>query len=337
MDVLFITSSRLGDAVLSAGLLDHIVRTRPGARITIVCGGLAAPLFEGVPGREQTIILKKQKYNRHWIDLWKQVAGRRWDMVVDLRNSAVSRLIRARTRHIFGRHIDKGAHKVAQNAVVMGIAPPPAPRLWITPAQAAQAALLVPDGAPVLGVGPTANWIGKTWPADKFIEVITRLTVPHGAMPNARVAVFAAPGEEADAYKVLHSVPAARQIDVIAKADPGTAAAALARCALYIGNDSGLMHCAAAAGVPTFGLFGPSWPHIYGPWGAHTDWISTPQDFAQLTDFPGYDPKTLDRTLMDTLTVDAVMTRVESFVTSHKKMQTGDSHDHADRQYGAAP
>lgn len=337
MDVLFITSNRLGDAVLSTGLVDHIVRTHPGARMTIVCGGLAAPLFEGVPGRTQTIILKKQKYNRHWIELWKQVAGRRWDMVVDLRNSAVSRLIRARARYIFGRRIDKDAHKVAQNAAVMGIAPPPAPRLWVSDAQAAQAAQLIPDGGPVLAVGPTANWIGKTWPADRFIDIITRLTAPDGQLPAARVAVFAAPGEEADAYKVLHSIPAARQIDVIAKADPGTAAAALARCVLYVGNDSGLMHCAAAAGVPTFGLFGPSWPHIYGPWGAHTDWVSTPQNFAQLTDFPGYDPKTLTRTLMDTLTVEMVMTRLTSFIATHnKKIQAGENHGQAHRQHGAA-
>lgn len=310
MDVLFITSSRLGDAVLSTGLADHIVRTHPGARITVVCGGLAAPIFEGLPGRIETIILKKQKYNRHWIDLWKQVAPRRWDMVVDLRNSAVSRLIRARRRYIFGGHIDKSAHKVAQNAAVMRLTPPPAPRLWVTPAQADKAAQLIPDGGAVLGVGPTANWIGKTWPAENFIEIIARLTAPGGRLPGARVAVFAAPGEEADAYKVLHSLPAARQVDVIAKADPGAAAAALARCAFYIGNDSGLMHCAAAAGVPTFGLFGPSWPHIYGPWGTHTDWISTPQDFAALTDFPGYDAKTLERTLMDTLTVEAVAARL---------------------------
>jgi lipopolysaccharide export system permease protein len=319
MDVLFITSSRLGDAVLSTGLPDHILRVHPDARITVVCGALAAPLFDGLPGRAQTIILKKQKYNRHWIDLWKRVAGRRWDMVVDLRNSAVSRLIRARQRYIFGGHIDKNAHKVAQNAAVMRLSPPPAPRLWVTDAQAMSAAYLIPDGVPVLGVGPTANWIGKTWPADRFIKLVARLTAPGGFMPDARVAVFAAPGEETDAYKLLHSLPAARQIDVIAKADPGTAAAALARCAFYIGNDSGLMHCAAAAGVPTFGLFGPSWPHIYGPWGPHTDWISTPENFSQLTDFPGYDAKTLDRTLMGTLTVDMVMTRLSAFAAAQKK------------------
>ena len=62
------------------------------------------------------------------------------------------------------------------------------------------------------------------------------------------------------------------------------AAAAIARCSFYIGNDSGLMHAAAAAGVPTVGLFGPSWPYLYKPWGPHTGYASTPENFDQLID-----------------------------------------------------
>jgi hypothetical protein len=122
-------------------------------------------------------------------------------------------------------------------------------------------------------------------------------------LPKARVAVFAAPGEEGQAKPVFESIPVERRIDVIAKADPGTAAAALARCALYVGNDSGLMVSAAAAGTPTAGLFGPSWPHLYGPWGDHTFYVRTPEDFDQLIDFPGYDPKTCG-CLMHTLTLE---------------------------------
>src|SRR5690606_1328345 len=149
--------------------------------------------------------------------------------------------------------------------------------LWFTPEQAERARQFIPEGDLVLAIGPTANWRAKTWPAENFIELVNNLTAPGGLMPGARVAVFAATGQEEDARKVLDSVPEARRIDVIARADPGTAAAALARCDFYIGNDSGLMHCAAAAGVPTVGLFGPSWPHLYRPWGAHTAYVSTPQ------------------------------------------------------------
>jgi lipopolysaccharide export system permease protein len=312
MKVLFITSSRLGDAVLSTGLADHIIRTYPGARITVACGGLAASLFEGMPGLDRVIIIRKQSFNRHWLKLWTSVVSSRWDMVVDLRDSIVSRAVFARKRFIFSRHIDKRLHKVEQNAAVMGVSPPPAPVVWVSPAQATRAQQLVPDGSPVLAVGPAANWIGKTWPAERFIAVVAAMTAPGGMMPGARVAVFAAPGEEAAARQVLASVPEACRIDMIARTDPGTAAACLKRCAFYIGNDSGLMHGAAAAGVQTVGLFGPSWPHLYRPWGKKASYVATPEDFKALTDFPGYDSKMLGRSLMDSLSVEAVLAHLES-------------------------
>ena len=49
MRILFVTSSRLGDAVLSTGLLDHLIRTHPDARITIACGPVAADVFVWIP------------------------------------------------------------------------------------------------------------------------------------------------------------------------------------------------------------------------------------------------------------------------------------------------
>ena len=312
MNILFITSSRIGDAVLSTGLLDYMARQYPDAKVTIACGPLAVSLFEGYPRLERIIPLKKQKYNRHWVDLWAQVAGTRWDMVVDLRNSVVSRLVRARQRFIFGRPIDDSLHKVEQNAQVMRLDPAPAPKLWFTETQKEKAAVLVPEGRPVLGVGPTANWIGKTWPAERFIAVVRHITAENGILPGARVAVFAAPGEEEAAYEVLRSVPIDRQIDAIAKGDPGTAAAAIARCAFYIGNDSGLMHCAAASGVPTLGLFGPSYPHLYRPWGDHTAYAKTPESFDELIDYPGYSAKTAP-CLMESLSVEAVLAALKIF------------------------
>ena len=73
------------------------------------------------------------------------------------------------------------------------------------------------------------------------------------------------------------------------------------------------MHCAAAVGVPTVGVFGPSYPHIYSPWGAHTAYARTPESFDELIDFEGYDPKTLDRTLMTSLDTTTVIELIKSF------------------------
>lgn len=316
MKVLFITSTRLGDAVLSTGLLDYILKTYPQAKVTVACGGLPSSIFEGFPNVERVISMTKEKRHGHWIKLWKQVIGTKWDHVIDLRDSAVSRLIRADQRHIFSKHIDKTKHKCEQAAQVMGLSEVPAPKLYFTTEQEQFADKLMGDnaeGAPVIGVGPSANWIGKTWPAERFIELVKWMTSEEGILPNARVAVFAAPGEEEQALQVLNSVPDARRIDGIAKGNPGEVAAALARCDLYVGNDSGLMHAAAAASVPTVGLFGPSYPHLYAPWGAHTAYGQTPEPFDQLIDFKGYSSETLDRTLMNSLKTQDVIDIINKF------------------------
>lgn len=313
MKILFITSTRLGDAVLSTGLLDYMLSQWPEGKVTVACGPLPASIFEGFPNVEKIIALKKEKRNKHWLKLWKEVIRTQWDMVVDLRNSAVSRLIFAKKRYIFGSHIDDLKHKVEQAADVMSLVKVPSPNLYFTPSQMAFARELIPAGGPVLAVGPSANWIGKTWAGNNFIEVIRWITSSDGVMPNARVAVFAAPGEEMQARAVLESVPEDKRIDGIAKGTPGEVAAALFLCDFYIGNDSGLMHCAAAAGVPTLGLFGPSYPHLYAPWGDNAGYIQTPQTYDELIDFDGYNPKTLDRSLMNDLKPDHVINIIKNF------------------------
>ena len=310
--ILFITSNRLGDAVLSTGILNHLWQHEPDAKVTIACGHLPSSLFAGYPLLDDLIPFRKEKHSLHWIKLWRKVAGTRWDAVIDLRNSALSRLVIARRRYIYGPHIDQTRHKVEQAAETMRLGAVPDPRLWFTPEQEGRAAELIPAGGPVLAVGPTANWAGKTWPAENFITLIAALTAPDGILPHARVAVFAAPGEEEAACQVLNTVPEDRRLDIIAKGNPGEVAAALSRCDLYIGNDSGLMHAAAAGSVPTFGLFGPSWPHLYGPWGAHTAYIATEKNFDELINFPGYDVKTVG-SLMTSLGVDSVREKIEKF------------------------
>jgi len=49
------------------------------------------------------------------------------------------------------------------------------------------------------------------------------------------------------------------------------------------------MHLAAASGIPTLGLFGPSEEKIYAPWGNNCSWVRTKRTFRQIVDSPNYD------------------------------------------------
>jgi len=316
MRLLFITNSRIGDAVLSTGLLDHLIRRHPGVAVTVACGPVAAPLFGGVPGLERVIEMRKRPRAGHWRALWAACVGRRWDLLADLRGSPIPWLIRAGRR--FRPTVDGSAplHRVKRVGSALGpkgLADPPAPRLWWrsadeTAARNALARAGVAEGEPLLALGPTANWIGKTWPAERFVALARRLTAADGPLPDARVAVFGAPGEREAARPVLEGLADAGVVDLVGGLDLPAVGAALGRCTLYVGNDSGLMHMAAAAGIRTVGLFGPSRDEHYAPWGALGRVVRTPEPYTTL--FPPDLDTTRVGSLMGGLTVETVAAAV---------------------------
>ncbi|MGG5888632.1 glycosyltransferase family 9 protein [Falsiroseomonas sp. HC035] len=286
MRILFVTATRIGDAVLSTGLLDHLLRTHPGARITVACGPAAAGIFARMPGLERLIVVTKQPLSRHWLGLWAKVAFTRWDLVVDLRASALAWMVPAR-RRLTGKGGRRPGHRLSHLGALMGLSPPPLPVTWTAPQDEARAAALLPGG-PWLVVGPTANWAGKVWPADRFVQVTRALVAPDGALAGARIAVLGGPGaeERAMAAPVLAAFPEA--VDLVGSLALPEVAAVLRRAALFLGNDSGLMHLAAAAGAPTIGLFGRSSAAEYGPSGPRAVAVEAdgpPMD-APMTDLP---------------------------------------------------
>jgi hypothetical protein len=256
MRILFVTSNRLGDAVLSTGLLDHLVRAHPGARVTVVCGPVAEGVFARMPQRERTIVLQKRPWGLHWPGLWAAVAGTRWDLVVDIRGSALAWMVRARRRAVFRR---SGGPKATELAAVLGVSPAPLPVAWAAEADRAFVADLLPADRPFVVLAPTANWGPKVWPAERFVALFNAI----GA--GRAVVVLGGPGpeERAMAAPVLAALPGA--LDLVGRLTLPQVSACLEQADLFVGNDSGLMHMAAAAGAPTIGLFGPTDAAVYAP------------------------------------------------------------------------
>jgi ADP-heptose:LPS heptosyltransferase len=265
MRILFITSSRIGDAVISCGILEQLRRQNPQARLTVACGAAAAGVFARLPGLERLIVFEKESYDAHWLRLWTKLFFRAWGMVVDVRGSGISLFLAAGRRRILrgGRRPGRRHELLAKG---MGFAPAPLPVVWTAPADDARAAQLMGDG-PIIALGPTANWDGKIWPPERFVALFHALK---SSLPGARAAIFAGPGaeEQARAAPVLAALPDA--INLVGQLTLPEAAACLRRSAIFIGNDSGLMHIAAAAGTPTLGLFGRSRASEYAPAGPRT-------------------------------------------------------------------
>jgi lipopolysaccharide heptosyltransferase I len=108
-------------------------------------------------------------------------------------------------------------------------------------------------------LNPGAGWEGKQWPPERFGAVAQGL-----AKHNIKSLVNAPLGEEALARTV---VEAGGGHAFAVEAGIGQLIALTRRARLFVGGDTGPMHLAAALGVPTVALFGPTDPARTGPFG----------------------------------------------------------------------
>jgi len=114
----------------------------------------------------------------------------------------------------------------------------------------------------LVGFGPGSKWPSKIWPEERFREVGLRLIRDCGVYPI----VFGGPEDRVLAGRLINywnnGSTAAGALT------PREAAAALARCALYVGNDTGTMHLAAAVGTPCVAIMSAlDWPGRWVPYG----------------------------------------------------------------------
>jgi heptosyltransferase-1 len=111
-------------------------------------------------------------------------------------------------------------------------------------------------------VNPGAGWRSKLWPAERYAEVCDAVAKRY----SLRVVLNCGPGEEELARQVAKGCGHARPC-IYSGEIPGLIAL-LRRSRLMVGPDTGPVHLAAALGVPTVGLFGPTDPRRNGPYGA---------------------------------------------------------------------
>lgn len=266
MKILFITATRIGDAVISTGLLHYLVERHPQAKFTIACGPYAESLFAAVPGLDQIIVLDKKPFGRHWFSLWSIARRTKWDLVVDLRRSLISYLVHTKQRARLGPD-DHESHRVELLSSLFSIDPPRAPKIWMTKTHQEAARKFLGDDRPVFVVAPIAARREKTWPQDSFVSLINRLTDPSHRLSQSKVVILGAE-EDRDELETLASRILSNSVcTLIGCEDLLTVFAVLTHADLTLANDSGMAHLSAATGCPTVVLFGPTQPELYRPWG----------------------------------------------------------------------
>ncbi len=118
-----------------------------------------------------------------------------------------------------------------------------------------------PPAARYAVLHPFASAPEKRWPAERFCEVARYLR-----LWNITPVFLAAQGDD----------PAPFKPHPVFEGDLGKVKLLFANASLFVGNDSGPAHMAAAFGVPSVVLFGPSNPAIWGPWQTESEVVVSP-------------------------------------------------------------
>lgn len=121
-----------------------------------------------------------------------------------------------------------------------------------------------PAAGPLVVLAPGAGWPGKIWPAERMGEVARHLR----EKTNARLVLIGSPSE-CDLADVVCRVAGNPILDLVGCTTIGQVAALIQRAHLFIGNDSGPLHCAASFDTPSLAMFGPTVVSKWAPRGPH--------------------------------------------------------------------
>ncbi|HTX17992.1 MAG TPA: glycosyltransferase family 9 protein [Bacteroidota bacterium] len=122
-------------------------------------------------------------------------------------------------------------------------------------------------GKELVGLNPGGGWVTKKWGLEHFAKLGDLISERWGAS----IVLLWGPGEERDAATVRDGMKA--RAHVIPPTSVSQLGGIIGRCSTVVSNDSGPMHIAAALGIPTLGIFGPTNPLQQGPYGPNNRWV----------------------------------------------------------------
>jgi heptosyltransferase-1 len=285
-EILFIKTSSLGDVIHHMPAVTEAKRRRPDARIAWVVEENYAPLVALHPGVAEVIPVAVRRWRRRFLrwSSWrearnslKQLRGRGYDAIVDtqglVRSAILARIARGK-RHGYDadsvreraaafaydvqHSVSRNDHAVARNraltGLALGYAVEGAPdfgleREKLAGVTRAPYAIFLHATAQKVKEWPEENWLALA----KALEGRTAFLLPFGS-----------PAEQARSERLASQlantrVPIGRPIDEVARL--------IAGASFVVGVDTGILHLAAALGVPLVGIFCGSEPSLTGPVG----------------------------------------------------------------------
>ncbi|HTZ39959.1 MAG TPA: lipopolysaccharide heptosyltransferase II [Syntrophales bacterium] len=295
-NVLIRGTNWIGDVVMTFPAIAAVRETLPHARITVLVKPWVADLVRMHPAVDEVMIYERPGRHAGIGGLWTlatELRRRHFDTAILLQNAIEAAIIAwlARIPIRAGYRTDARGflltHPVARSQEIRGVHQ----SLYylemlralglrssdrtarIVPAkqdrEAAEKRLAeygIADRRPIIGMAPGAAYgPAKRWFPERFAAVADRLIERY----SCPVLLFGGAGDRA-ITEAVQSAATNAFTDVAGRTSLGEAVALIARCDLFITNDSGLMHVAGALGVPTVAIFGSTNPVTTSPPGERT-------------------------------------------------------------------
>ncbi len=235
----------LGDCVLTTPALALLKQYRPDLKISVIVEPRFAGVFEGNPDVDEI-----------------RPAACRADMALNFHGGTRSMwmTLLSRIRVGFGHHSGSFlyTHRIPRAQEILGIERPvhtaehlASAMFWMgVPRAEIPRAKLFADsrGERHTVIHPFASAADKAWPVERFVEIARRVQNP---------VILAGPQDDITAFG---------EFEVWKNEPLGRVKSLMAGAHLFIGNDSGPAHIAAAFGIPVVVIFGPSNPVTWAPW-----------------------------------------------------------------------
>ncbi len=277
-NILVISLSNIGDIIMICPAMDVLLNDFPQAKLSMVVGPKGRTVFEGNPNIDRVYIYDKHDILRKKIDWFLALRRRRFDLVVDFRNSVMPFLLNTRYRtppellmsqniHLTRKHLlrlrsvyDFEEKAVSRKAIVVS----PKDRDHIDGLLAGH---IFPGDRFVL-VAPLAADSAKTWHPQGFALVCDELIRRYSLK-----VVMVGGAEDKNVIENIQSQMKHPIVNLAGKTNLVQVVEILNRSFFGIVHDSGIMHLASYFGRQVLALYGPTDPYKSGPWSTNSGYI----------------------------------------------------------------
>tara|TARA_B110000438_G_C15802582_1_gene645836 strand:- start:1363 stop:2283 length:921 start_codon:yes stop_codon:yes gene_type:complete len=276
--ILVISSNLIGDTILSTGVIEEFSKKYPNAKFTFILGPSAAQIYKNFPATENIIIIKKKNFNLHWLEMYKFVWKKKWEIIIDLRSSIISYFLLKKKKYIFKKyknlnHVDQLRKSFNLNNLSLII--------HTSKNENNEAIQNINKKFKHIIIFPGGNWIPKIWPIDYYNKLINLL---NNNFSNLKFIIVGSL-EEKKIYsdKLKKGIADNIFIDLMGRSLTLTSAY-MKHSNLFIGNDSGLMHLSVASNLKTLALFGPTNDNVYGHKNSNSFIVRTSESYKYFSD-----------------------------------------------------